>query len=191
LLTRLCEYQLPSIRGIRIFRQSSSGSPVDKEINHFLTHSFPLEINQFYLYKCGDSDEHDKLGDYLDSLIAIPVTELIGISKFMISKHQLKKIMQAHSNSEHMSFPFCSWGAFEDTFSISNSITFNTKRLDFTRSKNMSNENVENLAKGLSNNQSLKEKLEEVWINNCGLEVEKVQEIFEKHGFENVKVKDD
>jgi hypothetical protein len=188
LLTRLCKYQLPCIENINIRRPRSSDLRVHNQINHFLTHSFPLKIKKFELTKRGS--DCDEMGDYFDSFIAIQgrVTYLIVIKKFMITEDQVKKIMEAHSNSEMVSIEQCDWGSFEDAFSISNSIQFNTTELYLAYAKNMSNETFENLVKGLSNNESLKQKLEKSNIVDCGVKNKEVKKIFKKHGFENVTV---
>jgi hypothetical protein len=156
---------------------------MDEQIQQFMTQSFPLKLQRFFLVKRENIE--DELCGYLDSLTAIRgrVTDWITISKFSIDQHQFANILEAHANSNGVCFEICKWTQFSDKLSISENVQFRIKELRFNGAVDLGYEVVENMAEGLGKNQSLKDMLESVWVTGCELERERVQEIFDNYGF--------
>ncbi|CAI2368815.1 unnamed protein product [Moneuplotes crassus] len=167
---------------------------VNKHTRNFINSSFPQRVT-------GLSIECSK-DPYLDILpisnlifeVSSKVLEKINIHGFRISAYQFKRIMPCCKHLKKISFWRCDI-SIPSVFNFSQALK-NTKieMLDFSGSgyANFSNwdeglEEFENLIQGLATSPELKISLREFIARIYEIKEEKIREILEENGFNNVK----
>ena len=172
----------------------------DSDLASFLSNSVPNKLDLFWLNNTYISDEISiKIDFYIDSLWeAIKgVSKEIYIENLEVGEKDLEKIIKASCNWERLvirwSDILCS-----SALDFSTDSDYKTKSLSFYNWGNSDRKSswltdsslFENIVEGIGKS-GLKDSLQTVDIEGCGLDKSKVQEMFTKHGMTNVSVVED